>query len=132
MNCLQDVHGLFMNCSWIVHGVLKRALNPSGGSLFDVFFEGNSIVVFRVVGAVKERDISLPGRVDYGPQGLPPGIQFGKVEVLELTPFLRVVSEPATERITGGCVLEPSFHMKGFLLHPARPKTLDQKSSPIT
>ena len=85
-----------------------------------------------VVGAVEERDSSVTGLRQKGLPGVFVLLQFGCLAVPELLPFGRVVSEPVTEFIAGGNVLDPPIHPQAFFLHSSRPESFHEKSFAIT
>jgi hypothetical protein len=89
------------------------------------------IIVFGVVGTIKERYVTLLSRVQQGLPGRTMSGQLGPVSALKLFPFGRIVAEPLTQLVARRHFFTPSRHGQRPLLHSAWPKTVHQESSAV-
>jgi hypothetical protein len=97
----------------------------------EIGLQHDRIVMFCVMSTVQERYVALFGRIQQWLPGSAVIGQLGLVPPLELCPFGRVVTEPATQLGARRCIFTPSHHMQRLLFHPARPQTFHQEALTI-
>lgn len=100
-------------------------------NLFEVGFQGQSMVVFRIAGRVEERDGRLPRLRGKGPAGVRPLVEFLEVPALEFVPTCRVVPKPPAQRGRRSKFLEPAVEAASLLFHPPWPQPVHQETKPI-
>src|SRR2546422_6288379 len=98
---------------------------------FEVVPQRDRVIVLRIMSAVDQRYITLTRRFEQWLErgGIP--VELGKIPAAKLLPLLRIVPEPAPQRVTGRRLFHPGPQRQGLFLHSTRPQALHQKAGAV-
>jgi hypothetical protein len=86
----------------------------------------DSVVVLGVAGGVQQEHVTDARGVEEWPPRFPGPVEFARVPAPEFFPPARIVTEPATQLITGSGISRPTGKGEGGLGYPPRPDPVDE------
>ncbi len=113
-----------------IQGRVKRnpfALMP----IVQIHLQRQGLVVLLIARAIQQRDAVPFGLHDQRPPEAGELIQLARISVTETFPARRIVPKPFTQRGRGCQLFGPDIERGVFLLHAARPKSIDQHAITI-
>src|SRR5690606_33144051 len=110
--------------STVARGTPKR-------SLCEIVAQDDGAVVLGISRAVEQRHRAAVRGLENRLPGVGIRVQLGAVSLPELFPALDAMAEPLTQLGARRHVLHPRVGREVFLLHAARPESLDEKSPAI-